>query len=300
MSDELEQLEKAIKGKDEDTMVTFTLSHSNAQRVKLREEYKTKFGRDFLKDLESNFSKEFLAVLTGLYKDPVEYDADLLYIAMKGIGSDKDVITEVLCFRSSERINQIKIKFKEKYDKELASEIKDETSGDYQKIVMELLEGKRGKNNSPDLENCKKIAEEIYKAGEDKIGTDETVFIKYFTSLSPEELLLVCKEYHKNYKKNMLDTIENEFSSNTKNLLIIILYALYSPSEFFAKQIHSSVAGAGTADNKLIRSIISRHDIDMKKIKKYYKKLFQKEMIQEINDDLSGSYQKIVEGLIKD
>ena len=298
MSDEIEQLEKAVSGKDEQGIITFTLNHSNEQRVKLRADYQAKYSKDLLKDFESKFKGEFKDILIGLYKSPVEYDADLLYNAMKGIGSDKEVITEVLCFRSPERINEIKAKFQEKYGKELIPEIKSETSGDYQKTTLLLLEANRGTNSSPDLEKCTNIAKELYNAGEGKLGTNEEVFINYFTSLSPEELLLTCKEYHKNHKKNMLDTIDNEFDGHIRDLLKIILYGLYSPSEFFAKQIHDSVAGLGTSDNKLIRSIISRADIDMKKIKKYYKKLYNKDMIEQVNDDLSGSYKTIIEGLM--
>ena len=298
MSDEIEQLEKAVSGKDEQGIITFTLNHSNEQRVKLRADYQEKYSKDLLTDFESNFKGEFKDILIGLYKSPAEYDADLLYNAMKGIGSDKEVITEVLCFRSPERINEIKAKFQEKYKKELIPEIKSETSGDYQKTTLLLLEANRGTNSSPDLEKCTEIAKELFNAGEGKLGTNEEDFIKYFTSLSPEELLLTCKEYHKNHNKNMLDTIDNEFDGHTRDLLKIILYGLYSPSEFFAKQIHDSVDGLGTADNKLIRSIISRADIDMKKIKKYYKKIYNKEMIEQVNADLSGSYKTIIEGLM--
>ena len=269
MSEEVEELEKAVSGKDENAFIDITLKHSNEQRVKLREDYQSKYSKDLLKDIESSFKGDFKTVMTGLYQSPAEYDADLLYFAMKGIGCDKEVITEVLCFRTPERIQEIKTKFQEKYGKDLVAEIKDETSGDYKKIAIALLDGNRGENSSPDLENCTKIAKEIYDAGEGKIGTNEDVFIKYFTTLSPEELLLVCKEYHKNHKKNMLDTIDNEFNSHVRDLLKIILYSLYSPSEFYARQIYNSVAGLGTADNKLIRSIIARADIDMKKIIKY-------------------------------
>ena len=298
MSDKLDELEQAIKDKKEDTITSFTLNHSNAQLVKIRGDYQTKFGRDLLKDFESNFKSDFLNVITSLYKEPVEYDADLLYLAMKGIGSDKSVITEVLCFRTPERINEIKTKFQEKYGKDLVEEIKSETSGDYQKIVLSLLEGNRGKNSSPDVQNCANIAKEIYDAGEGKLGTNEDVFIKYFTTLSPEELMLVCKEYYKNHKVHILDTIEGEFSSNEKDLLKIILYALYSPSEYFARQIHTAITGAGTSDDKLIRYIVSRSDVDMKDIKRYYKRIYKKDLIEEVNSDLSGSYKAIIEGLM--
>ena len=299
MSNEVEELEKAISSKNEDEITKFTLNHTNAQRVKLREDYQAKYSRDLIKDLEDKFSGEFRDCLVGLYKSPAEFDADLLYKAMKGAGSDKEVMTEVVCFRSPEEFESIKAKFQEKYGKDLISEIKDECSGDYRKIILALLDNKRVPNSNPDLENCTKIAKELYDAGEGKIGTNEEVFIKYFTTLSPEELLLVCKEYHKNHKRNMLDSIEEEFSSHTKDLLKIVLYSLYSPSEFYARTIQMSVAGMGTSDNKLIRSIIARSEKDMAKIKKYYKKIYNKDMIEDVNGDVSGSYRNILDGLMQ-
>jgi annexin A7/11 len=298
MTDELDKLEAAVTGKDENYFIELTSNKTNSERVKLRDDYKAKFGRDLLEDFEKNFKSDFLETLIGVFKSPEEYDADLLYKAMKGIGSDKDIITEVLCFRNPERINQIKAKFQEKYGKDLVAEIKSETSGDYQKIVLRLLEGDRTQDGKADLQKCSGIAEELYKAGEGKMGTDEATFIKYFTSLAPNELLLVCKEYHKKYKKNMLDVIENEFTGNEKKLMTVILYSLFSPSEFFAKQIMDSIKGVGTDDVKLIRSIITRYSIDMKKVKKYFKKMYNKELLDEVKEDVSGSYGRILEALI--
>ena len=298
MSDTLDKLEAAVTGKDENALIDIAINNTNAQRVKLRDDYKAKFGRDLLDDFKNNFKSEFLDTVTGVFKTPAEYDADLLYTAMKGIGSDKDVITEVLCFRDQKRINEIKAKFQEKYGKDLVAEIKSETSGDYQKIVLQLLEGGRQENAQADLQKCSGIADELYKAGEDKLGTDEATFIKYFTSLSPAELLLVCKEYHKKYKKNMLDVLKSEFDGNEKNLLIRILYSMFSPSEYFAEQIMYAVAGAGTNDAQLIRCIISRYSIDMKKVKKYYKKLYNKELLDAVKGDVAGNYGKILEALI--
>lgn len=300
MSEDVDKLEQALKAKDEKTLIDITLSHKNAERVKLREEYNTKFSSDLLKDFEKYLSSDFLKVMKAVYMSPAEYDAELFYLAMKGIGSDKATMTELLCFRTPERIEEIKQKFKEMYKKDLVEEVMDETSGDYKKIAKILLQGNRGTNKNPDLETCKKIAKEIYDAGEGKIGTNEEVFIKYFTELSPDELLLVCKEYEKNHKKHMLDTIEGEFSSHVKDLLKIILYGLFSPSEYYAKQIYDSIAGVGTSDKKLVRCVVSRSEVDMGRIKKYYKKLFNKDMIEDVKGDIKGSYFTLMEGLMKD
>ena len=298
MSGELEHLEKSLKSKDESTVREITLKYSNSERLKLRKEYKSKYGEDIINVIEKYMSSDFKVALLALYKEPSEYDAELLYKAMKGIGSDKDVITEILCFRNFDTINKIKEKFKEKYKKDLVSEIKTETSGDYQKTVILMLEHDRNKNNNPDLEKCKKIAEELYNAGENKFGTNESVFIKYFTSLSAKELQLVSKEYHKNYKKNIVQVIENEFSGILKNLFKNILYGLYNPAEYYARKIYEAIDGIGTADEQLIRCIVTRCEIDIKLIKRYFKQIFKKDMIQRVKEDCSGEYQKLLEGIM--
>ena len=299
MSDDLTQLEAALTSKKGEDVTTITLKYpTNAKRVKLREEYQKKFGRDLIQDIDKYMGSDLKNTLMAMYKDPVEYDTDLLYFAMKGVGTNEQTMTDVLCFRSFDRLNKIKEKFKEKYGKDLISEIKSETSGAYQKIAMNILEKERSKNTSPDLDTCKKIAEEIYKAGEGKLGTNDDVFIKYFCSLSGEELALVGKEYHKNYKKNLVEIVDSEFSGDEKDLLIAILYGLISPSEFFARVIYKCVEGAGTSDDRMIRAVVTRAEEDMKIIKKYFKQLFNKDMIETVKKDLSGNYSRLIESLM--
>ena len=296
--EELTKLETALKSKDENTVTEITINHTSTERIKLRENYKKKFKRELLDDIQKYTKSDLCKTLVSIYKDPIEYDADLLYSAMKGIGTNDEILIEVISFRSFSRLTKIKQKFKEKYGKDLISEVKSETSGDYKTTLIALLETERSNNKNPDLDKCKEIAEELYKAGEGKIGTNESVFVKYFTTLSAEELSIVGKEYHLNHKKNLVSVIENEISGDLKKLFKRILYGLLSPSEYFARQINGAVKGIGTNDTQLIRSIVSRMDEDMKMIKKYYKKLFGKEMAEDIKGDTSGNYQKLLLALI--
>ena len=299
MSDEdLTKFQTALQSKDENTITEMTINLTTKERLQLRENYKSKFNKDLIEDIEKYTKSDLCTLLTSIYKDPVEYDADLLYKAMKGIGTNDDILIEVISFRSFSRLNKVKEKFKEKYNKDLISEVKSETSGDYRTTLINLLEKERSTNTQPDLDNCVKIAEELYGAGEGKLGTDENVFVKYFTSLSPEEIALVGKEYHKKYKKNIVHVIENEIDGDLQKLFKSILYGIISPSEYFARQINGAVKGIGTNDTQLIRSVVSRMDIDMKMIKKYYRKLFGKNMAEDIKGDTSGNYQKLLLALI--
>ena len=296
--EELTKLRTAFESKDENTIAEITISHTTKELLTLRESYKSKFNRDILDDIEKYTKSDFCTLLTSLYKNPVEYDTDLLYKAMKGIGTNDEILIEVISFRNFSRLNKVKLKFKEKYGKDLISEIKSETSGDYRTALVSLLEKERNTNTTPDLENCIKIADELYGAGEGKIGTNEDTFVKYFTTLSAEEIATVGKEYHKKYNKNIVHVIEKEIGGDLKKLLKSILYGLISPSEYFARQINGAVKGIGTKDDQLIRSIVTRKDEDMKMIKKYYRKLFKNNMADDIKGDTSGNYQKILLTLI--
>jgi len=296
--EELTKLKTALKSKDETTITELTISHTSKELLSIRQAYNSKFNMNLLDDIEKYTKSDLCKVLTSIYKDPVEYDTDLLYKAMKGIGTNDEILIEVISFRNFSRLTKIKQKFKEKYGKDLISEIKSETSGDYKKSLVSILEKERNINSNPDVESCVKIADELYGAGEGKIGTNEETFVKYFTSLSPEELELVGKEYHKKYNKNIVQVIEKEIGGDLKKLFKSILYGLISPSEYFARQINAAVKGMGTNDEQLIRSIVTRKDEDMKMIKKYYKKLFRKNMADDIKGDTSGNYQKILLALI--
>lgn len=52
MSDTIDKLEAAVTAKDENALIDITINHTNAERVKMRDDYKAKFGRDLLEDFE--------------------------------------------------------------------------------------------------------------------------------------------------------------------------------------------------------------------------------------------------------
>ena len=67
-----------------------------------------------------------------------------------------------------------------------------------------------------------------------------------------------------------------------------------SPSEYFATRVNKAVKGWGTNNNLLIRILVTRDEIDMPQIKKCYKELYKKDMLEDIKDDTSGDYRELL------
>ena len=167
-----EALRKAMQGlgTDDKTLIEIAGKRSHKQRMKIRQAYKILFGRDLMDDLSSDLSGNYKKTMLALFTEPIEYDVDSLYYAMKGAGTDEDTLIEILASRPGWYINKIKKKYKEKYNKELEEDVRRDTSGNFRNLLISLLQANRSTNQTPDKDECAKIANELYQAGEKKNG----------------------------------------------------------------------------------------------------------------------------------
>jgi len=296
MSSDAETLRNAMKGwgTDEATLIKVVANRTNSQRQVIKQQYKQAFGRDLIADLKSELNGKMEDAFIALFTDPCEFDADELRKAMSGAGTNEDTLIEIIASRNNMQLAAIRQCYNAKYKRDLEADIKSETHGTFQYLLVSLLQGKRSNNPHPDQGRCAQIAKEIYDAGEAKLGTDESVFNKYFVSLSPYELASVAQHYHKLTGHTILDAIDKEFHGDSKKAFRTIVYATLSPSEYFATRVKDAIKGFGTKDTLLIRVLVSRDEIDMPQIKQYYKQLYGKDMVEDIKSDISGDYQKLM------
>lgn len=74
----------------------------------IQRNYKTHFGKDLIEDIQSETSGNFENLLVSLLTPIVDFYVKELHDAMAGIGTDEDVLIEVLCTMSNYEIHTIK------------------------------------------------------------------------------------------------------------------------------------------------------------------------------------------------
>ena len=289
-------LRKAMKGlgTDEAAIIKIIANRTSQQRQLIKNSFNKQFNRDLIKDLKSELSGKFEDTVLALFMDPLEYDSRTLKDAMKGLGTDEDTLIEILCTRPYWYIQQLHKKYREIFGKELVSDIMNDLGGDLRKVILAIVQGARSENLSPNQDVCRKKAEDLFKAGENRLGTDESVFYKILTESSPPEIACIAMEYQKISKNSLLTAIDKEFSGDMKKLLKTIVYAIINPSEYFATRVNKAVKGWGTNNKLLIRILVTRDEIDMPQIKEAYKKLYNEDMVEAIKSDTSGDYKKLL------
>lgn len=289
-------LRNAMKGigTDEQAIIKLVGNRSNADRQQIIKFYKSSFGEDLCENLRSELGGDLREVVLGMFMTPVEYDAHILYTAMKGVGTDEDALIEVLATRDNSRIKEIREFYKNKYGSDLESDVKSECSGDFGNFLVALLQANRDESDDVDGGLVNQDAKHLYEAGEAILGTEEEEFIRVLTLRSRAHLRELLKCYAKLAGKSLNETIESETSGDLKKVLLTLIHALTDISDYFATRIYNACKGWGTNDKQLIRALVSRDEVDLERIKKIYLQKYGKSLLKEIDSETSGDYKAML------
>ncbi|XP_040051245.1 annexin A1a [Gasterosteus aculeatus] len=287
-------LEQAIKAKgvDENTIIEVLVKRSNEQRQQIKDAYQKASGKSLESALKNALKGDLEEVVLALLKTPAHYDAQLLKLAMKGLGTDEDVLIEILASRNNREIMDIKKAYKEDYKKDLEADIKSDTSGDFRAALLELCKANRTEGVCEQMVDSD--ARALYEAGEGRKGNNCSVFIEVLTSRSAPHLRKVFERYSKYSKVDMAKAIDLEMKGDIESCLTAVVKCAGSRPAFFAEKLYLAMKGKGTRKSILTRIMVSRSEIDMKRIKDEYKKAYGATLYRAILDDTAGDYEKIL------
>jgi hypothetical protein len=285
--------------KKEEAIIDILSQRTYQQRVKIHTAFNKDYNKELISELQKFFSgkNSFDEFISSLFANPIEFDCQTLRSAIKGITSDLETITEIISTRPYFMLKQIKQKYQELFKgKEFIKEIESCTSGIIRKILISLIENNRSENSSPNLEECQDKAEKLKHEGVKRWEGNNSFFIKIFTTSSPMELVYISRMFHKMMGYSILQGINNEFSGDNKKFCTNFIFAVLSPCEYFASKMNKAINGKN--EKIITRILITRHEVDIEEIKKYYFQLYGKEMINDLKNVFSGDYYKLIAKLV--
>uniref|UniRef100_A0A8C9WVG4 Annexin n=1 Tax=Scleropages formosus TaxID=113540 RepID=A0A8C9WVG4_SCLFO len=281
-SSDAQTLYNAMKGigSDKETILDLITSRSNAQRQEIVAAYKSLFGKDLIGDLKYELTGKFERLIVCLMRPPAYHDAKEIKDAIKGLGTNEKCLIEILVSRNNQQIHALRDAYKDAYGRDIEADIVSDTSGHFKKMLVVLLQGTRDESGVVHADLVEEDAKELYAAGEEQWGTDEATFIMILGNRSVTHLQMALK------------------CQPAVNEVVLLCYlpflvqCIRSVPMFFAKRLYKAMKGLGTADNTLIRIMISRSEIDMLDIRECFCLLYEKSLYNMIKDDTSGEYKR--------
>ncbi|XP_071779487.1 annexin A5b [Centroberyx gerrardi] len=285
-------LYKAMKGlgTDEDAILQLLTSRSNAQRQQIKASYKTLHGKDLVDDLKGELGGKFETLIVGLMTPPIAYDVKSLRDAIKGAGTDEKVLVEILASRTAQQVKDIVDAYRQEYDDNLEEDIAGDTSGHFKRLLVILLQASR--QQGVQQGTIESDAETLFKAGEQKYGTDEQEFVTILGNRSAEHLRKVFDAYMKLSGYEMEESIQRETSGSLRDLLLAVVKCAKGVPTYFAETLYYAMKGAGTDDQTLIRVMVTRSEVDMLDVRTEFRRMFACSLHSMIMGDTGGDYRK--------
>ncbi|XP_046579891.1 titin homolog [Haliotis rubra] len=287
---EVEKLHKAMDGfgTDEQVIIDVISNKSNEQRQLLKKKYKEKYKKDLMKDLESELRGDFEELVLALMMEPTEYDAHCIHEAVKGPGTCEGTLIGILCTRSGKDIKAIKEHYRRAYTSDLENDIRSDTSGEFEELLVQLLKGGRDSGWEVNQKEAEDDAKALNKDKSIKVS-DET-FKRVMTKKNRSQAKATFAEYKKLSDQEIVAAIAA--SGDAKDGYEGLAKALEDPIKFYAARLHEGFKGLGTNDTQLIRILVSRSEIDLADIKAKYAELYGKTLKEKVEAECSGHYKR--------
>ncbi|XP_078386641.1 annexin A7-like [Cetorhinus maximus] len=294
-----EILRQAMKGAgtNEQAIIDVVSNRSNEQRQKIKLAFKTLYGKDLIKDLKSELSGNMEEIILALFKPTTYYDAWSLRKAMEGAGTQDRVLIEILCTRNNQEIRDIVRCYKEELGRDLEKDLKKDTSGHFKRLLISMSQGNRDENQTVDMQKATADAERLFRAGEGKLGTDESAFNMILATRSFPQLKATIHEYGR-VSAGTASQGQYVLAEMQRPELNTSVQCVVNRPAFFAEKVYHSMKGLGTSDSTLIRVIVTRSEIDLIQIKQAFWEKYQKGLRTMVESDTSGDYKRMLLSII--
>jgi len=284
-----EKCRNAMKGMgtNEKVIIDTVGCRTTADMQLIKRQFAALFQRDLVKDFTDETSGKFRDVLIAICQDPADLDAKLVRQAVKGLGTDEELLSEIICTRTPTELKACSDSYQRQFSRNMEGDIKGDTSGDLAKVYMACLSSNRGTRAG----DVAADVEALYKAGAGKIGTDEATFINIIATSTRAHVEAIFWAYAQKYGKSLDTVIRNEMGGDTGKALAHLALPHHV---LFAEKILKSMKGMGTNDTDLIRLITTQRGRHLKAAGKYFLEVNRKTIGAWVGDETSGDYKTIL------
>ncbi|GLB44961.1 putative annexin repeats [Lyophyllum shimeji] len=303
-----ESVRKATKGfGTNDELLIKTLTKIGIlQMDALADYYVTKYGKRLVDLLDSETSSYFGMGIHALATGPLAWDIELLHKALDGVGTNEDLLTEILLGRTNEDVYRLTVGYKSKYGVDLAVKIKGDLSGKTEKLYLIALNANRPPDTAPvDQVAVNKDIDVLFEASQKRNDKDEMAFFDIILTRSNPHLSAVIDGYGKKYR-SLTKVVKATFSGHTRDSLLYVVEGVKPKRDGKgiwrdAKLIDKAMVGFGTRDNELVWRIVRAHwdPRRMAAIKEAYHRRTRKILEDRVGKETSGSYKKLMLALIE-
>jgi len=214
-------------------------------------------------------------------------DCEALHEAMKGLGTDEDLITGIITNRSNLQRQEMKIMYAQMWGKELEKALKSELGGHYEDVVLALFK-------RPDEYDASELRDALKG-----IGTKESTLIEILCTRTNEEIQNIKAAYKRLYDRDLVEDLEGDTSGYFRRLMYSLAQANRAEGEVCEEMatqdaealLEGGEACWGTDESRFNVILASRSYEQLLLTFDIYAELSEKSIEDSIKSEMSGDIQ---------
>ncbi|KAL0979868.1 hypothetical protein UPYG_G00190880 [Umbra pygmaea] len=223
-------------------------------------------------------------------------DATALSKAMKGLGTNEKILISVLTQRTSEQRQLICKAYHEATGKELVKDLKEETSGNFEDLLVALA-------TPPAVYD----SQQVHKAMKG-VGTKNSVLIEIFASRSNKQIRELSDAYSKETQRTLKEDLKKDISGDFATAVLILSEGKRDESTNVnaaqAKEDAKTLYNAGekklgTDESKFINILCQRSFPQLRQTLVEYNTLSGRSLQESIEREMSGSLEDLLVAIVK-
>ncbi|XP_071813657.1 annexin A4-like isoform X2 [Apostichopus japonicus] len=214
-----------------------------------------------------------------------EADCESLRKAMRGAGTDENVIITMISSRSNKQRQEIRLRYKTMYGKDLMNDLKSELSGNLEQCLLAMFE-------PTTLYDAKQLRKAMKGA-----GTDESCLIEILCTRTNQEIKEIKEQYKSFFQRDLEKDCVSETSGHFKRLLVSLCQAnrdetnsvdMAKATKEANELFQAGEKKWGTDESRFNVVLASRSFPQLRATFTEYVKISQRDILNSIDREMSG------------
>ena len=289
-------------GTDEAALIR-VLSHIPPLEIPaLKQAYQARHHRILEADVEKEVSGHFELCLLSILRGPLQQDVWSLNKALKGAGTNEELLNDILIGRSNADMNAIKQTYQRTYRRSLEQDVRDDLSAKTERMFSMILSASRQEDSAPVIpQSVDADVSEIHRATEAKVGTDQLTVCSILTNRSDGQIRAIALAYEHKYRRSLEKVLIGDFAGHMEQALVQMVRCGADRAMRDAINLEHAMAGVGTKDDLLVNRVVKIHwnPAHVAQVKGAYKVRYGHDLIGRIQSETSGDYERCLVAMLQ-